>query len=224
MFERYYVFTGLIEEIGVVKSLEGTGTGATLTVSAGRVLEGTVVGDSISIDGACQTVTRIGGGTFSVFCSSVTLQATTLGSFGSARRVNLERAVTPGGRLGGHIVQGHVDGRGSISAVRRDSRGIGIDMAVPEALSRYIVEKGSVAVDGISLTVVSLLPAGFGIYIIPETASKTTLYERKAGDAVNIEVDILAKYVERMLSIRSSDEPIAREDELKRKLLEGGYL
>ncbi|HSV95410.1 MAG TPA: riboflavin synthase [Spirochaetota bacterium] len=218
------MFTGLIEEIGVVKSLESAQTGATLSVSAARALEGTAVGDSISIDGACQTVTRLAGGTFSVFCSSVTLQTTTLGSFGPARRVNLERAVTPNGRLGGHIVQGHVDGRGTVRAVRRDPDGTGIDIAVPEALSRYIVAKGSVAVDGISLTVVSLLPTGFSIYIVPETAAKTTLYERKAGDAVNIEVDILAKYVERMLSLRSSDKPTARDDDLKRKLLEGGYL
>ncbi len=218
------MFTGLIEEIGLVKSLETMGTGATLTVSAARVLEGTVVGDSISIDGACQTVTRLQGGAFSVFCSRVTLQATTLGSFGPGRKVNLERAMTPGGRLGGHIVQGHVDDRGTVTAVRRDSEGIGIDIRVPESLSRYITAKGSIAVDGISLTVVSLLPAGFSIYIIPETAAKTTLYERKAGDAVNIEVDILAKYVERMLGPRSSEEASSRDDDLKRKLLEGGYL
>lgn len=218
------MFTGLIEEIGVVKNLEVTGTGATLTVSALRVLEASAVGDSISVDGACQTVTRTGSGTFSVFCSKLTLQVTTLGSFVPGRRVNLERAVTPGGRLGGHIVQGHVDGTGSVGRVRRDSEGIGIEIKVPEALSRYIVAKGSVAVDGISLTVVSLLPDGFGIYIIPETVAKTTLQERKAGDAVNIEVDILAKYVERMLSPRSSEEPRSNDDDLKRKLLEGGYL
>ena len=218
------MFTGLIEEIGVVRKREPAGTGATLTVSAELVLEGTAVGDSISIDGACQTVTRLGAGTFSVFCSKVTLQATTLGSFGPGRRVNLERAMTPSGRLGGHIVQGHVDAPGVITSVRRDAEGIGIDIQVPGSIHRYIVAKGSVAVDGISLTVVSLVPGGFGLYIIPETVSKTTLVDRKTGDTVNIEVDILAKYVERMMERKVLDETDAGEDNLKRKLMEGGYL
>ncbi|HNU91218.1 MAG TPA: riboflavin synthase [Spirochaetota bacterium] len=218
------MFTGLIEETGVVVKTVPSGTGATLTVSADVVLQGTAVGDSISIDGACQTVTRIGGGSFSFFCSRVTLQATTLGSFGPGRRVNLERAMTASGRFGGHIVQGHVDGRGVISSVRRDSDGMEIVIRVSESMGGYIVPKGSVAVDGVSLTVVSLEPGGFGLYIIPETVSKTTLPERKAGDSVNIEVDILAKYVERMMGRRETGEADAGEEVLKRKLMEGGYL
>lgn len=218
------MFTGLIEEIGVVRKREPTGTGATLTVSAGLVLEGTAVGDSISIDGACQTVTRLGAGTFSVFCSKVTLEVTTLGSFGPGRRVNLERAMTPSGRLGGHIVQGHVDATGVITSMRRDAEGIGIEIQVPGAIHRYIVAKGSVAVDGVSLTVVSLAPGGFGLYIIPETVSTTTLVDRKTGDRVNIEVDILAKYVERMMEQRSPGMADTADDTIRRKLMEGGYL
>lgn len=218
------MFTGLIEETGVVRKREPAGTGVTFTVSAGLVLEGTAVGDSISIDGACQTVTRLGTGSFSVFCSKVTLEATTLSSFGPGRRVNLERAMSPSGRLGGHIVQGHVDATGVITSLRRDAEGIAIDIRVPRSIHRYIVAKGSVAVDGISLTVVSLLPGGFGLYIIPETVSKTTLADRKPGDRVNIEVDILAKYVERIMERKGLVEADAAEDDLTRKLMEGGYL
>jgi len=216
------MFTGLIEEIGRVARVMRSGGGLDLTIEATRVLEGTRTGDSICINGACQTVTALDARSFTVFASSVTAEATTLGEFAPGRRVNLERAMTPSSRFGGHFVQGHVDGRGAIGSVDRDARGMRVAVAVGPDLRRYIVEKGSVAVDGVSLTVVSLAPEGFVLYIIPETIGNTTASAWKAGDRVNIETDILARYVERML--RPPEGTGGGDGGLMRKLAEGGFV
>jgi riboflavin synthase len=217
------VFTGLIEEIGVVKKVEKAGDGTHITVGAALVLEGTRTGDSICIDGACQTVTSVGRADFTVFCSSVTVSLTTLGSFASGRAVNLERAMTPSSRMGGHIVQGHVDAAGTVRGVRKDASGSAVDIALAPELMRYVVPRGSIAVDGVSLTVVSAGKDGFGLYLIPETIGGTTLRDRRAGDRVNIETDVLAKYVERMLEFRAPSQPVP-DDSLRKKLAEEGYL
>lgn len=214
------MFTGLIEEIGTVKHIKQAGDGVYITVAAGRVLEDAKTGDSITINGACQTVTGRSDDSFTVFASKVTCEVTTLGSLKDGAKVNLERAMSPASRFGGHIVQGHVDGRGKIKAIKKDENGIAIEISAPPGILRYIVEKGSVTVDGISLTVVKTGRDGFTIYIIPETINSTTLSERKNGDDVNIEVDILAKYVEKMLG-GSADE---RDKNLKRKLIEEGFM
>lgn len=216
------MFTGLIEEIGEVKGVERTGTGVLLTVGSRVVLEDTRIGDSISIDGACQTVTDIGRDCFTVFASKVTCSVTTLGDFKTGRRVNLERALTASSRLGGHMVQGHVDGKGRIRRITNDENGLEIEIHADERELRYIVERGSVSVDGVSLTVVSLARDGFTVYIIPETIIKTTLSEKAIGAAVNIETDILAKYVEKML--RSGDDSIDADRSLKNKLIEEGFV
>lgn len=215
------MFTGLIEEIGTVKSFTSRDDGIILTIAAREVLEGVTIGDSIAIDGACQTVTAFSDDTFSVFASKVTASVTTLGGFGIDQKVNLERALTIQSRLGGHIVQGHVDGTGLIRSLKKDAQGMEINITTSNQILRYIVEKGSVSVDGISLTVVSLSSDGFVLYIIPETISKTTLPEKKSGMAVNIEVDILAKYVEKMIGAGTDG---SSDESLKRKLLEGGFM
>ncbi len=215
------MFTGLIEETGTVKGVTRSGSGLELEVSAVRVLEGTGTGDSICVNGACQTVTGVTEKGFSVFVSDVTASVTTLGGLAPGTRVNLERAMTPDKRFGGHIVQGHVDGTGTLTKLEKDSRGLGVEVALDAAMTRYIVPKGSVAVDGISLTVVSETERGFSLYLIPETLVSTTVQIWKQGDRVNIEVDILAKYVESMLNAR--DGKRGDDERLKRKLMEEGY-
>ncbi len=214
------MFTGLIEEIGKIRKINISGEGRYITVTAGKVLEDVKIGDSITVNGACQTVTEFGDDYFTVFASKVTCDVTTLGSLNQGSGVNLERAMSPGSRFGGHIVQGHVDGKGKIDSISKDSNGIRIAISAPGEILKYIVEKGSVTVDGISLTVVSLINSGFDLYIIPETISTTTLSEKKPGDEVNIEVDILAKYVEKMLGNSTTD----RDKVLKRKLFEEGFM
>jgi riboflavin synthase len=217
------MFTGLIEEIGKVSAVSRAGDGLHLTINAGRVLEGTRIGDSICINGACQTVTALEDRAFTVFVSTVTASVATLGSFTPGRQVNLERAMTPSSRIGGHFVQGHVDGRGTVEAVEKDSMGMRVKVAAGPALGRYIVAKGSIAVDGVSLTVVSSDEKGFTLYFIPETLGNTIVSGWKAGSEVNIEVDILAKYVERMLQPAGPDGRTGERD-LMKKLAEEGFV
>lgn len=218
------MFTGLIEETGVVTGVNRITNGVIIAIQASVVLEDTKRGDSISVDGACQTVTDIGASSFSVFASDITCDITTLGSFKPGRKVNLERAMSASSRFGGHMVQGHVDGMGEVVSVNPDSSGVAIAVSVSPELSRYMVAKGSVAVDGISLTIVSIEDTVFNLYLIPETISGTTLPGRKAHDRVNVEVDILAKYVERMLQGGSLNDEKDRDVELARKLMEEGYM
>lgn len=216
------MFTGLIEEIGSVTGMKSSGEGKILQIKADRVLQGTVKGDSISINGACQTVTDLTVNSFSVFVSRVTLDITTLGDFKPGRVVNLERALTLSSRLGGHIVQGHVDCRGRVASIKKDIRGIEIDITVPGEYMKYIVGKGSVAVDGISLTVVSAAGGSFKLYLIPETIENTSIKNWTPGTEVNIETDILARYVEQMLKFKNgSDE--RNDADLLNKLMENGF-
>lgn len=218
------MFTGLIEEIGTVRGVARTGGGITITIGCERVLEGVRTGDSICINGACQTVTAADRGSFTVFASPVTASLTTLGSLNAGRPVNLERAMTPASRFGGHFVQGHVDGRGRIDRVENDPMGMRVRVAAGRDILKYIVEKGSVAVDGISLTVVSCDSAGFTLYLIPETVKQTIAAGWKTGDEVNIEPDILAKYVERMIGPGRTGSGAGDEGGLLRKLAEGGFV
>jgi riboflavin synthase len=218
------MFTGLIEEIGVVTGRGGPGGGSLLTIGAEKVLADMKTGDSISINGACQTVTSLTGGTFSVFVSSVTAAVTALGSYRPGRRVNLERAMTPSSRFGGHFVQGHVDGTGIVANISKDTGGMSVVITAGHDLQKYIVEKGSVALDGISLTVVSVTREAFSLYLIPETLSNTVASEWKPGDAVNLEVDIIAKYVERMLGSRKGGANWRTDDgTLLKKLIDEGF-
>jgi len=221
------VFTGLIEETGIVAGLKEAGDGKILEVRASEVLKGTKKGDSISINGACQTVIDMTADSFSVFVSRVTLSITTLGEFKPGRVVNLERALTLSSRLGGHIVQGHVDFTGNVKKISKDSQGVELDISVPEKDMKFIVEKGSIAVDGISLTVVSADKDGFRLYLIPETLANTNIGSWKTGDRVNLETDILARYIERIIRfgrIEQETDNAANDESLLKKLAENGYL
>ncbi|HOT20889.1 MAG TPA: riboflavin synthase [Spirochaetota bacterium] len=211
------MFTGIIEEVGTVTSMVQSANGKLISISAHTVLEGTKAGDSICIDGACQTVTQVGVDNFTVFASDVTLSITTLGMLKQGATVNLERAMQPQGRFGGHFVQGHVDGTGTIVAVKKLPDGLSLMVDVPQSVSMFIVPKGSIAVDGISLTVVHKGNT-IELYCIPETMANTTLSTKKRGDRVNLEVDIIAKYVYSMVqSIKGGD------SSLETKLKDEGF-
>lgn len=221
------MFTGLIEETGSVLGMRNSGEGKILEIGADKVLKDTKRGDSISINGACQTVTEISAKSFSVFVSRITLDITTLGDFTPGRSVNLERALTLSSRLGGHIVQGHVDSRGKIKIIKKEVNGVEIDVTVNDDYMKYIVEKGSITVDGISLTVVSTNGNDFKLYLIPETIENTIIKNWKPGSEVNIETDILARYVEQMLKYgknNQSDNTDQNDINLMNKLLENGYV
>jgi riboflavin synthase len=194
------VFTGVIEELGVVEALEDQGDAVRLTVLGPHVTDDARLGDSISVNGCCLTVARREGETFTADVMRETLDKTSLGGLEPGDRVNLERAVTATTRLGGHIVQGHVDGTGTLLSRTPSEHWELVEISVPAGLSRYLVEKGSVTVDGVSLTVVSVGDDTFTVSLIPETLARTTLGLKKPGDHVNLEVDVIAKYVERLLT------------------------
>jgi riboflavin synthase len=185
------MFTGIVEEMGEIEALEG----GRLRIAASKVLDDAHIGDSIAVDGCCLTVVRQGSGWWEADVSHETLARTTIGRRAAGDAVNLERPVRVQDRLGGHIVQGHVDGVGEVVAPAPD-----LQVRMPEPLLRYVVEKGSMTVDGVSLTVVDVLDDGFTVAVIPHTLEVTTLGVRKPGDAVNLEVDVTVKYVERLLA------------------------
>jgi riboflavin synthase len=199
------MFTGLIEEVGCVASLVRRGQAAVLVVTCGLPAAETRLGDSIAVSGACLTVTAIGAGRFTFDVSAETLARTTFSTLAPGMPVNLERAVRLGDRLGGHLVTGHIDCVATLSGRRDESDNITMSFRLPHEYSRYLVTKGSVTVDGISLTVNSVSADGFTVNIIPHTADMTTLRLRKPGDRVNIETDIIGKYVERLLGTQPAD-------------------
>ena len=196
------MFTGIIEELGAIRRLsslsEGGGEGARLEVSGGIVVSDARLGDSIAVNGVCLTVVDRGPDWFAADVSAETLRRTSLKRARGGTRVNLERPLMPSTRLGGHLVQGHVDGTGKFSEARREGEGWIVRIEFPTELARYIVEKGSIAVDGISLTVAKLGEDWFELAIIPHTWNVTNLNALERGAEVNLEVDLIAKYVERM--------------------------
>jgi len=199
------MFTGIIEELGAIKKISSAHDGARLEVGAHAVLDGARIGDSIAVNGVCLTVVEKSADSFAADVSAETLRRTSLKQARAGSRVNLERPLMPTSRLGGHIVQGHVDGMGEFIEARPIGEGYTVRVGFPSELGRYIVEKGSIAVDGISLTVAALGDNWFEIAIIPHTWRATNLSTLKRGEAVNLEVDILAKYVERLLQPRASE-------------------
>jgi riboflavin synthase len=194
------MFTGIIEEKGSVRSIDFNGDNARIVISARLVTEGTNSGDSISVNGVCLTALDITSDSFAADVSRETLDRSTLGSLTAGSPVNLERAVTPMTRLGGHIVQGHVDGRGTFISATQDGEFWTVSIGFPPEFAKYLVYKGSVAVEGISLTIASLADHHFDIAVIPKTWDLTNLSSLSPGDPVNLEADVIAKYVERMLS------------------------
>lgn len=189
------MFTGIIEEVGRVRRVA---PGA-LAVAAARVLEGTRPGDSIAVEGVCLTVTALSTGGFTADVTPETLRRSTLGALRPGAPVNLERAMRADGRFGGHVVQGHVDGVGALRALTREGNAVRVSIAAPGPVLALVAEKGSVAVDGISLTVASLDGAGFTVAMIPHTGRETGLLQKRPGAPVNLETDVLAKYVQRLL-------------------------
>jgi len=194
------MFTGIIEGLGTIRRIRSSGTGKRMTLEADFILDDTGIGDSIAVNGACLTAVQVEGKRFEVDVSPETLLTTTLGKRIIGDRVNLERALRVSDRLDGHLVSGHVDGVGILDQRKTAGNAILLTFAVPESLSRYMVKKGSVAVDGISLTINRCEKESFEVSIIPHTAKVTTLGIRQPGDPVNIETDIIGKYVERFLS------------------------
>jgi len=199
------MFTGIVEELGVVEALEDQGDAVRLTVRGPHVTVDARLGDSIAVNGCCLTVAEKDGETFTADVMRETLDKTSLGALAPGGRVNLERAVTAATRLGGHIVQGHVDGTGSVVRREPSEHWEIVEVSLPAGLSRYLVDKGSITVDGVSLTVVSAGDDSFTVSLIPETLARTTLGHKQPGDPVNLEVDVIAKYVERLLSSQYTD-------------------
>ncbi len=193
------MFTGLVEEVGTVAATQGSGGYRVISIRAPKVAGSLHRGDSLSINGACQTVVRVEGSVVSVEALSETLGKTNLGTLRSGSRVNLERPLTPESRFDGHIVQGHVDGTGTIAEIRRAGEGYYLTVTLPKELAAGCIPQGSIAVDGISLTIARLAETRVTINVIPTTWRETTLSDRKVGDPVNIETDVIGRYVFRYM-------------------------
>jgi riboflavin synthase len=193
------LFTGIIETVGRVAEVELEGTLARLAIDAPEVTEGVRIGDSVAVNGGCLTVTRLDAGRLHFEAVRETLEKTSLGRLAIGAKVNLERAMRAGGRLDGHIVQGHVDGTGRVRALERLGDDVRLEIACDPEIADYLVPKGSVAIDGVSLTVVDVKGDGFDVALIPHTLEITNLGDRSPGDPVNLEVDVLGKYVKRYL-------------------------
>jgi riboflavin synthase len=212
------MFTGIVEELGTVAAIEPQGDALRLSIRAETVLADVRLGDSIAVNGCCLTVASVDDGVWTADVMQETLDKTSLVGAGPGDRVNLERAVTAGTRLGGHIVQGHVDGVGTVTGRTPSEHWEVVEISLPPHLSRYLVDKGSITVDGVSLTVVATSldqrtgEATFTVSLIPETLHRTTLGFRAPGDRVNLEVDVIAKYVERLLGDRVPPAPTSSKD------------
>ena len=197
------MFTGIIEELGRVRRVERRGEDARIVIAAHTVIEGSKEGDSIAVNGVCLTALNVQMDSFAADCSRETLERSTLGRLSPGAPVNLERAATPATRLGGHIVQGHVDARGTFLGAKDHGGSWTVRIAYPPEITRYLVFKGSIAVEGISLTIAELTEGYFEIAVIPKTWAITTFSHLQRNDEVNLEVDVIAKYVERILTVRA---------------------
>ncbi|MBN2321037.1 MAG: riboflavin synthase [Acidobacteria bacterium] len=195
------MFTGIIEEIGTIQGIRFVHEGAAITISAGKILRGLKIGDSVAVNGVCLTATSVEAGAFACDISAETLRLSSFKQAKQGYRVNLERSLQLGGRLGGHIVLGHVDGVGSLLAKIPSGEGFEISFSFPKELERYLVYKGSIAVNGVSLTIASLEKGSFSVAAIPLTLEETNLVQLNIGDPVNLEVDILGKYFERFFQL-----------------------
>lgn len=201
------MFTGIIEEVGTVRRVLSGGTAGEISIRAATVLEGTHIGDSIAVNGVCLTVTGMTGDGFTADVMPETLRRTNLGRLNSDSRVNLERAMAAGGRFGGHIVSGHIDGVGTIRSMRREENAVWVTIAAPTPILRLIVEKGSIAIDGVSLTVAEVTSETFSVSIIPHTGAQTILLSKRPGEQVNLENDVVGKYVQRLLEPYQTETP-----------------
>lgn len=205
------MFTGIVEEMGKIKSITRGSQSAVLAIEASKVLEGSRIGDSIAVNGVCLTVISISSREFTADVMAETLRRSSLGTLQRGSRVNLERAMAADGRFGGHIVSGHIDGTGIVASMRKEDNAVWVAIDTTEQLLKYIVEKGSIAIDGISLTVAQVTESGFSVSLIPHTGAETTLLQKKPGDIVNLENDIIGKYVERLLAFGGKEQDTGKE-------------
>lgn len=199
------MFTGIIEEIGQVKNIKRGEKSTILTISASKVLEGTIIGDSISTNGVCLTINKINKGSFEADIMAETLRRSNLGDLKIGDYVNLERALTLNKRLGGHLVSGHIDGIGEIMEKKKEDNATWFTIKTSPEILRYIIQKGSIAIDGISLTIAYVDQDLFKFSIIPHTGENTTLLDKNQGQTVNLECDLIGKYVEKLLGIEKQD-------------------
>lgn len=213
------IFTGIIEELGVVKSIAINGASGCITIKAKKVLEGTQLGDSIAVNGTCLTVTSINSDGFSADVMAETVKRTSLSQFGKGDLVNLERAMILNGRFGGHIVSGHIDGTGTITKYTKEENAIWVTIKAPDEILDLIVEKGSICIDGISLTVATVSDQDFQVSIIPHTAKETTLIHKKVGSLVNLENDIVGKYIKKLME-NNQEEQAKKASGLTMEMLE----
>lgn len=198
------MFTGIIEEIGNVRQIKMGANSCTLTIAAKRIMEDINLGDSIAVNGTCLTVCSFKDDEFSAYVMPETMRSTNLGNLIRGSAVNLERAMPANGRFGGHIVSGHIDSVGTVCSLRREDNAVWIKISAPKDIIKYTVHKGSITIDGVSLTVADVTDNDFSVSIIPHTAQQTTLLNHKPGDKVNIECDIVAKYIEKLCGKRSN--------------------
>lgn len=194
------MFTGIVEEKGIIKELTIRGNSGTIYIKASKVLEGTSIGDSIAVNGICLTVTSIKNDGFTADVMAETVRRSSLADSSSGDMVNLERAMAANGRFGGHIVSGHIDGTGTIISLKKEENAVWVTISAKSDIIKYIVNKGSICIDGISLTVAGVSADRFEVSLIPHTASETILLYKKAGDKVNLENDIIGKYVDRFVN------------------------
>ena len=218
------MFTGLIEEIGTVRRITVSADGASIDVAAKTVLSDLKIGDSVAVSGPCLTVTALGGGGFTAFVMPETLKKTNLGALSAGSEVNLERALTLSARLGGHMVSGHIDAAVELIDRQREGGAVLLTFNCPSELMLYIVPKGSVALDGVSLTVAAVGEDRFTVGVLPHTADQTTVGRRKIGDIFNLEVDLIGKYVEKMLSPFTGGEKKGKSKISLAFLQEQGYI
>lgn len=217
------MFTGIIEEIGTVRRIERGAAGARLTIAAKTVLGGTKLGDSIATNGVCLTVVAMTADSFSADVMAESLRRSSLGALQSGSPVNLERAMPLNGRFGGHIISGHIDGTGTIASQKREDNAVWLTVHTSPSLLRYIVEKGSIAIDGVSLTVAAVDQTGFSVSIIPHTGAQTILLDKKPGETVNLECDVIGKYVEKLLTPYSPAEKSASSSITMEFLAQHGF-
>lgn len=214
------MFTGIVEECGTVLGVLKNGVSGSVQIQASTVLEGTKTGDSIAVNGVCLTVTKLTKSSFTADVMAETFRRTNLGSLGKNSRVNLERAMAADGRFGGHIVSGHIDGTGVISRIKEEGNAVWIYISAPQSILNLIVEKGSVAVDGISLTVAAVSDKEFAVSVIPHTRENTALSGKKTGAVVNLENDIIGKYVQKLTGTAQINESSETQSERDKKILD----
>lgn len=219
------MFTGIIEEQGIVKNIESGRNSAVLAIKCRKVLEGTKIGDSIAVNGVCLTVTTIGDGIYTADVMHETLERSSLGHLKMGDYVNLERAMAADGRFGGHIVSGHIDGTGTISDIYEDDNAVWYTIDAQQGILRYIVEKGSVSIDGISLTVAYVDNSCFKVSTIPHTRKETNLSEKRQGSVVNLECDIIGKYIEKLMAFSDSVYAGGKKNSITEEfLMENGFI